>query len=243
MRVQIELAQGNLAAAIHWAEKSGLSTGDTDLSYLREREYLALARVHIAQGRYNQNASIVREALCLLDRLLQKAESKARMHSAIEILVLCALAFQEVGHSMEALAALKRAMVLGEPEGYVRIFLDEGEAMLHLLSRLRATGHGESAYIQTLLAAGEKHIHELSAPLFKPETPHSMSSQPLLDPLSWRELEVLHLIANGDSNYEIAEQLVVAVSTVKRHVSNIFSKLAVTNRTQAVARAREFGML
>jgi len=83
----------------------------------------------------------------------------------------------------------------------------------------------------------------LAGSLFRSEELHSRSSGPLLDPLSMRELEVLHLIAIGDSNYEIAEQLVVAVSTVKRHVSNIFSKLGVTNRTQAVARAREFGIL
>jgi LuxR family maltose regulon positive regulatory protein len=84
---------------------------------------------------------------------------------------------------------------------------------------------------------------ELARLLFRSKVPHSRSSGPLLDPLSERELEVLHLIANGDSNYEVAEQLVVAVSTVKRHVSNIFSKLGATNRTQAVARAREFGII
>ncbi len=86
-------------------------------------------------------------------------------------------------------------------------------------------------------------IYEPAGPLFRSKELHSRLSGPLLDPLSGRELEVLHLIAIGDSNYEIAEQLVVAVSTVKRHVSNIFSKLGVTNRTQAVARAREFGIL
>ena|SRR5438552_539479 len=85
--------------------------------------------------------------------------------------------------------------------------------------------------------------HEPAATIFRSKEPHSMSSRPLLDPLSERELEVLHLIAIGDSNYEIAEQLVVAVSTVKRHVSNIFSKLGATNRTQAVARARDFSIL
>ena len=85
--------------------------------------------------------------------------------------------------------------------------------------------------------------HEPTGSLFRSKEPHSRSTEPLLDPLSVRELEVLHLVAIGDSNYEIAEQLVVAVSTVKRHVSNIFSKLGVTNRTQAVARAREFGIL
>ena len=93
------------------------------------------------------------------------------------------------------------------------------------------------------IASTAARTNESAGPLFKSKVPHSRSTEPLLDPLSVRELEVLHLIAIGDSNYEIAKQLVVAVSTVKRHVSNIFSKLGVTNRTQAVARARDFGIL
>ncbi|HEX9133391.1 MAG TPA: LuxR C-terminal-related transcriptional regulator [Ktedonobacteraceae bacterium] len=240
---RIELARGNLAAAIHWAETSGLSTGDIDLSYPREREYLILARVRIAQARNGQNAQVLRDTLCLLDRLLHDAESKARVHSAIEILILQALALQAQGNNIEALTALARAVTLGEPEGYCRLFLDEGEPLLQLLSQLLATSHRASNYIHTLLAAGKFRGREKTAPPYRSKEPHSGQSQPLPDPLSERELEVLHLMASGDSNYEIAEQLVVAVSTVKRHVSNIFSKLDVTNRTQAVARAREFGML
>lgn len=243
VRAQVELAQGNLAAAIHWAETSSLSTSDTDLSYLHERAYLILARVRIAQARNDHNAQVLRETLCLLDRLLQDADSKARVHSAIEILILQALTLQAQGNHIEALTALERAVTLGEPEGYVRLFLDEGEPLLQLLSQLTATGHRASSYTQKLLAAGEFHGQEQTAPRYRSNEPHSRPYQPLLDPLSERELEVLHLIAGGDSNYEIAGQLVVAVSTVKRHVSNIFSKLDVTNRTQAVARAREFGML
>ena len=93
------------------------------------------------------------------------------------------------------------------------------------------------------IAQTATRTYEPAGLFFRSKETHSRSSGPLLDPLSVREQEVLHLIAIGDSNYEIAEQLVVAVSTVKRHVSNIFSKLGVTNRTQAVARAREFGIL
>ncbi len=243
VRARVELAQGNLAAAIHWVETSGLYSDDTDLSYPREREYLIRARVRIAQGRNDQNAQVLQETLCLLDRLLQDAESKARMHSAIEILVLQALVLQAQSKHIEALNALERAVTLGEPEGYVRLFLDEGEPLLQLLSQLPVTGNRVSNYIQTVLAASEFRGSEKTAPQYRSKAPHSGLSQPLLDPLSERELEVLHLMANGDSNYKIAEQLFVAVSTVKRHVSNIFSKLGVTNRTQAVARAREFGML
>ena len=243
VRAQVELAQGNLAAAIHWAEMSGLSTDDTDLSYLREREYLTLARVRIAQGRDNPHARVLQETACLLDRLFQDAESKARIHSTIEILVLRALALQAQGNHMQALSVLERAVVLGEPHGYCRLFLDEGEPLLQLLSQLLVTGHRASNYIQTLLAAGKFRGGEQTALLNRSKEPHSSPYLSLLDPLSERELEVLHLIANGDSNYEIAEQLVVAVSTVKRHVSNIFSKLAVISRTQAVAQARKLGLL
>jgi len=242
VRTQIELAQGNMAAASRWANIDRLSAED-ELSYVREREYLTLARVHLAQGQDDRNAHCLRETLCLLDRLLQDAESKARIHSTIEILVLRALALQAQGDYIEALITLEQAVLLGEPEGYFRIFLDEGEPLLQLLSQLPVTGHRASNYIQSLLAAGKFRGRDQTTLLYRSKEPHSSPYQSLLDPLSERELEVLHLIAIGDSNYEIAEQLVVAVSTVKRHVSNIFSKLAVTSRTQAVARAREFGML
>jgi LuxR family maltose regulon positive regulatory protein len=243
VRARVELAQNNLAAAIHWADTSGLSASDADLSYLHERAYLILARVRIAQARNDHNAQVLWETLCLLDRLLQDTKSKARVHSAIEILMLQALALQAQGNHTEALIALAQAVTLAEPEGYVRLFLDEGEPLLQLLSQLTATGHSASSYIQKLLAAGESLEQEQTAPRYRSKEPRPRPYQPLLDPLSERELEVLHLIAGGDSNYEIAGQLVVAVSTVKRHVSNIFSKLDATNRTQAVARAREFGML
>jgi LuxR family maltose regulon positive regulatory protein len=199
--------------------------------------------VRIAQARNGRNAQVLRETFCLLDRLLQDAESKARVHSAIEILMLQALALQAQDNHIEALIALAQAVTLAEPEGYVRLFLDEGEPLLQLLSQLASTDHRASSYIQKLLAACEFHEQEQTAPRSTSKEPRSRPYQSLLDPLSERELEVLHLIAGGDSNYEIAGQLIVAVSTVKRHVSNIFSKLDVTNRTQAVARAREFGML
>ena len=243
VRAQVELARGNLAEAIHWAETSGLSTTDDNRSYPREREYLTLARVRIAQGRDDPASHFLLDALNLLNRLLQDAEAKARMGSALEIAILRALALDAQGDHQGAQIALERAVMLAEPEGYMRIFLDEGEPMLTLLSKLQTNGHCASNYIQTLLVAGNFRGREQTALLYRSKEPHSGPYLSLLDPLSERELEVLHLIANGDSNYEIAEQLVVAVSTVKRHVSNIFSKLAVISRTQAVAQARKLGLL
>jgi ATP/maltotriose-dependent transcriptional regulator MalT len=125
MRAQIELAQGNLAAAIHWADTSGLSVKG-ELSYPRERQYLALARVRIAQGRAHPTGSYLSEALALLARLLKDAEMKMRIRSLLEILLLRALALDAQGNHTESLAALSRALTLAEPEGYVRLFIDEG---------------------------------------------------------------------------------------------------------------------
>ena len=241
VRAWIELAQGNLASATQWAAASGLSTSDDDLSYPRECEYLILARVRIAEARSALKGHLLQDALCLLDRLMQDAESKARIHSVIEILILRALALDAQGDQQGALIALKRAVMLAEPEGYVRIFLDEGEPVLTLLSKLLATGHSARGYLQTILAAGN---HRDAVPPMPASAQADLKSlQPLLDPLSERELEVLSLMADGASNAEIAEQLVLAISTVKRHVSNVFSKLSVASRTQALARAREFGLL
>jgi ATP/maltotriose-dependent transcriptional regulator MalT len=232
-----------LATAVRWANGSGLSVDD-DLSYPREQEYLTLARVRIAQGRDDPASRFLQDALNLLDRLLQDAEAKARMGSALEILILRALALDAQGDHQGALIALERAVMLAEPEGYTRIFLDEGEPMLTLLSELLATGHSARGYLHTLLAAGDHREHGHAVPPM-PASAQTFQKplQPLLDPLSERELEVLSLMADGASNAGIAEQLMLAISTVKRHVSNVFSKLSVTSRTQAVARARELELL
>jgi len=243
VQAQVELKQKNLASAVRWANGSCLSVDD-DLSYPREREYLTLARVRIAQGRDDPASRFLQDALNLSDRLLQDAEAKARMGSALEILILRALALDAQGDHQGALIALERAVMLAEPEGYTRIFLDEGEPMLTLLSELLATGHSARDYLHTLLAAGDHREYGHDAP----PMPASVQTfqkplQPLLDPLSERELEVLSLMADGASNAGIAEQLKLAISTVKRHVSNVFSKLSVTSRTQAVARARELELL
>jgi len=230
VRAQLALAQGNLGAAIRWAEKSGLSTTDTP-SYPRERAYLALARVRIAQGREQPMGSFLPEALALLERLLSDAESKARMSSVIEILLLRALALQVQGKQEEALRTLGRALALAEPEGYIRLFLDEGVPMLVLLRQ--AYAHQITpGYVMTLLeAAGEQVI----------QAPHRPSL--LFELLTEREREVLHLLVNGASNREIANNLVLSVNTVKKHVFNICSKLNVQGRTHVIAKARTLQLL
>jgi len=216
-------------------EESGLSVDDEELSYPREREYLSLARVRITQGRADPAGAFLHEALQMLARLLQEAEHNARGGSIIEILLLQALAWQALAQQEQALATLERALVLAELEGYMRLFLDEGPALLALLRLAHAQGIAPHYITRLLVASGEQPSASAAVP-----TPRSTV---LVEPLTERELEVLHLIAAGASNEEIAEQLVIAIGTVKRHVSNIFGKLTVSNRTQAVARAQAIGLL
>lgn len=227
VRVQLWLAQGNTAPAVRWAAESRLSADE--LSYPHEAEYLALARVLTAQGN-------TEKALTLLERLRLDAESKGRTSTVIEVLGLCALAWQAKGNLEEALSVLARALVLAEPEGYVRTFADEGAAMAALLRQAQARGLF-TGYVAKLLSAfdGER-------PATQAEATHGW----MIDEgeaLSERELEVLRLIAEGLSNREIAEQLFVSIGTIKKHLNNIFFKLDAHSRTQAIATAREHKLL
>ncbi len=235
VRAQLELAQGHLAAAIRWADSSGLSPNDDDLPYPREGEYLTLARVRIAQARDDPAGPFLQDALRLLDRLLGDAEAKARMGSVLEILVLRALALEAHSDRTSALSTLERALVLAEPEGYIRLFVDEGAPMLALL-RLAQARSSVPGYVATLLGAfGEHNVSEL--PLASPRP------SPLVEPLTERERDVLRLLLEGASNQEIARRLVLSVNTVKRHVYNLCGKLGVQSRTQAIIRARNLNLL
>jgi LuxR family maltose regulon positive regulatory protein len=235
VQAQVELAQGNLAAAIGWAEASGLSARD-ELSYPHEQEYLTLARVRIAQGREDPTGPFLSEALALLERLGEDAEAKRRMRSVLEVLLLRALALEAQGDLAAALSVLGRALVLAQPEGYIRLFLDEGTAMVALLRQAHKHQIAPAGYIATLLeAAGETTATALDRA--------SRRSSPLLEALTAREREVLRLLINGASNREIAQHLVLSVNTVKKHVLNICSKLGVQSRTQAIAKARSLNFL
>ena len=220
---------GSLAAADRWAQEYRLAD---ELSYLRKVEYLALARVFIALGRAD-------EALGLLTRLQEAAEVARRMESIIEILMLYALALEAQDDTTGAMLTLRQALSLAEPEGYIRIFVDEGKPMADLLEKVieaKKVGQGDvkidvpQAYVKKLLMILKV----------------SLISQPegsLAQPLSDRELEVLQLIASGLSNSKIGQVLFISLDTVKSHTRNINSKLHVHSRIQAVSRAKELGFL
>jgi LuxR family transcriptional regulator, maltose regulon positive regulatory protein len=162
---------------------------------------------------------------------LQVAEAEGRVKNVIEILALQALSLQMQGKTKAALLPLKRALALTEPEGYIRTFVDMGKPMQELLHRALSPGR-TAGYIRKLLAAFDEAANIQNTP-----TLHHTST-----PLSERELDVLRYIAAGKSNQEIAREFVVAVSTIKTHVNNIFVKLGVHSRTQAIARARKLGL-
>jgi len=228
-KAQIWVTQGRLAEAMGWAREQGLSVDD-DLSYLREFEHITLARVLIAHYRSSRENVFINEAIRLLEKLLKAAEEGRRISSVIEILVLQALAHQAQGNISLALAPLERALSLAEPEGYVRIFVDEGQPMAALLQEVAQHGTIPN-YASQLQAVFEKA--EARTPV----------TQLLSEPLSERELEVLRLLGTEMSGPEIARTLVVSLSTLRTHTQNIYSKLGVNNRRAAVRRAEEFHLL
>jgi LuxR family transcriptional regulator, maltose regulon positive regulatory protein len=238
-RARLLLAQGHLAAAARWTNERGLGADDQP-SYAREPEYLLLARLLLDQDRPDQ-------ALGLLERLHAMAAAQGRTGSLIEIQALQALALAAGGDQPGAVAALAEVVSLAQPEGYVRVFADEGPPMGALLGRLVAaqrTGQAPAdgiplEYLGRLVRATDQHL-ATTGPRTRPD-PGAAGG--LVEALTARELEVLGLLAAGQENQQIAKELVVAVSTVKKHVTHILEKLGAANRTEATARAREFGLL
>ncbi|MBN1246238.1 MAG: helix-turn-helix transcriptional regulator, partial [Anaerolineae bacterium] len=224
------LAERALALASHWAQESGLHAGD-ELDYQHTDEYSALARVLIAQGRFE-------EASRLLTRLAELTESAGAMNYVIEMLVLQALAFHAQNKEERALAALERALALGEPEGYVRTFIDEGPQIGWLLRRAVVQGISVD-YAGRLLSTLEEEAMRAATRSTISEGVRS----PLIEPLSPREAEVLRLLTTHLSHAEMAEELVVSVNTLRSHVKSIYGKLGVHSRMEAVEQARGLGLL
>jgi len=225
---QIRLLHGDVAAAARWVEQMGLSAED-EFDCFQGFTYLTLARVLIAQADWRPG-ELLEQALRLLERIVRQAEAIGYMRLAIQALLLQSLVLQATSDDIEqALTSLECALTLAEPEGFVRSFVDMGAPMADLL-RLAAARGIAVEYVGKLLAAlGAEH----------PRPPLS----PLIEPLSKRELEVLRLLATGASNKDIATTLVISVTTVKKHLQNIYGKLNVHSRTQAVDRARNLGLL
>jgi LuxR family maltose regulon positive regulatory protein len=226
-KARIRLAQGDLAAAGRWAEGAAQRPGQ-DRGYTRQIEAVTLARVLLARGRLGQ-------ALDQLAACQRAAEESGGQGWAVEIGILRALAQEARGNRADALADLESALVHAEPEGIMQVFLDEGVPMAALLRRGASLGIAP-AHIDRLLDA-----HVKAAPQAEPLAVPSPSL--LVEPLTEREGEVLRLMAAGLSNREIADELVLAMGTVKAHLHNIYGKLGVRSRVQAAARARELQLL
>ena len=230
------LAQGDLAGAARWVKDRGLRADD-EPDYPREPGHLALARVLLAQERPGQ-------ALALLDRLHAAAVTHDRAGSLIEIQVLRAVALAVSGEETAAVDALAGALTLACPQGYVRVFADEGPPMAALVGRLIAAQRAGQAAAGVPLGCLARLQRAFDPGHNPPDPGQGTAAVPgIVEPLTAREREVLGMLAAGRSNQAIASELVVTLDTVKKHVSHLLGKLGAANRTEAVTRARELGLI
>ena len=228
IRARLSLSQGRIDAARAWVREQGLAVDD-ELSYLREFQHVTFARVLLAENAAAGLRPGLDGATKLLERLLRAAEDGGRTGTVIEVLALQALAHQAGGDRPAALASLHRALTLAEPEGYVRIFVDEGPPMAALLQAMGEQGSAP-ADVRRLLDAFDM-----------PED--TRLHQGLIDPLSPRELDVLRLLGTQLDGPDIARHLFVSLNTVRTHTKNIYAKLGVNNRRAAVHRAKELDLI
>lgn len=234
-KIRVWVAQGRLGDAMGWAREKGLSVDDA-LSYLREFDHITLARVLLAQYRSDHEDGVISGVVGLLERLLKAAEARGGKGSVIEILILQALAYHAQDNLPAALLSLQGALALAEPEGYVRIFLDEGSSMMQLLHEAAAR-EIMPGYANKLLAAFEAEMRRSE------DKSKKAPAQSLVEPLSQREMEVLKLLRSELSGPEIALELSVSINTFRTHTKNIFIKLGVTDRRAAIRRAEELDLL
>lgn len=240
LRARLWLRQGNVDAALRWAHETSL-TPDDALSFLREFEHITLARALIAHAR--SGAATAAPAapggagvLSFIDRLSIAARTGRRVGSTIELLIVESLAHHAFGNARRALDPLAEAITLAEPEGYLRVFLDEGEPMRELLRTATARGLA-GGYTRAILAGFERRAQ---SPV--PVAPTAESAESA-QTLTARELEILRLIAAGLRNQAIADHLSISGATVKRHIANAYGKLGVSHRTEALVRAAELKLL
>lgn len=223
------LKQDKLDKAIRWVEDRKLTT-DGELSFFRETEHIVFARILISQEKLD-------EAATLLQRLLEYAQMGGRITREIEILILQAIVHQAKDENEKAMSVLEQALVLAEPEGFIRTFVDEGSAVARLLYEALSL-EIKPDYVQQLLSV----FPNIEAEPVKQNIQQTPEGE-WVEPLSERELEVLQLIAKGLTNREVGERLYLTPNTVKAHARTIYGKLGVNNRTQAVSRARALGLI
>jgi LuxR family maltose regulon positive regulatory protein len=229
-QARLYLARDNLLAAETVLRQSGVAIQD-EVTYQTDVIHMTYLRLTLYRGQKHQEHELY-QASELARRIIASAEAGQRTETTLQALILLALAQSLSGDTKGSQESLERALGLAEPEGYVRVFLDEGALVARLLRRAQAAGM-HAGYIKELLAL-------LPAPEGENEL---LQSADLIEPLTKRELEVLRLIHEGCSNQEIARRLVITLYTVKKHNGNIYTKLGVNSRTQAVARARQLGLL
>lgn len=254
-RVRAWLAAGDLEAAALWARQSGLSP-DGPLKYHHDLPHQNLARVLVAQAALGGSRSAYEQAAALLARLRVAAEQAGWVHERIKILVMQAVNDQARGTRETALQNLALALSLAQPGGYVRVFVDEGQIVRGLLATLADRWRDEQSgarrpaedtvllarYVSGLLPAFDRPAERAGR---KGPEPAGLPvpSEPMIEPLSEREMEVLSLLAQGFPDKKIAATLVIAPETVHKHLKNIYGKLGVHSRTEAIARARELGLV
>ncbi len=240
--VKIWLIKGDLQSAERWAaDQEQRLTSDRGFRFENELTRITLSRVYITQKKPD-------DTLKLLNRLEESAKSGGRTGSLIEILILKALTLKILGADTQAFSALEKSLSYAEPEGYIRIFINEGPPMKRLLTLWTAHASDGSLrdYSINLLSQFNAEPHQIMAThegVSLIGDPPKIPAGGLVEPLTVRELEVLQLICAGDSNQVIANKLVISIKTVKKHTSNILGKLGVTSRAQAMVKARQLGLV
>ena len=236
LKTRVLIRQGKLISSIDWMQERGLSIED-EIVYIHESEYMILARILISEFSHTHNEKTLQQVKLLIERLLKEAQKGNSIGRVIEIFILQAIVHETNDDKILAVKSLKQAILLAEPEQHFQVFVDEGERLHQLLneSDIRKI---KPDYISKLLAVIEKK----KATNEYRETPTTFV-QGVIEPLSERELVMLQLISQGLSNREICDKLFLALSTVKGYNQNLYSKLRVKSRTEAIVRAHELKLL
>ena len=243
LRARRSLSDGDVEAALFWARNYQVASAKPDRRYDEWRRFTQV-RILLAARRAFGDETCVQQALTVLERVKADAEEVGNVRVLIEALMLQALALQLIGEQADALTVLAHAVALAEPGRYIQLFVGEGDPLVRLLRHLFEQQRARKASERTLsLPYLSRLLKAFAAPMLSSLPTSARSGEPLLDPLSVREHEVLRLLASGRKNREIADELVVVTGTVKAHINTIYQKLGVNSRVQAIERARSLGLL